>query len=235
MVKLGNFFFHHRNYLFPVFYAMLFVPSPSIFDNYSIAFFLGLIITLMGQSIRMLTIGLVYIIRGGKDRKVYAEELVTTGIFNHSRNPMYVGNVTMLLGMGILANSLFFLLILFPFFVFVYQAIIKAEENFLHQKFGAGYEKYMQNVPRWLPNLNGIRSTLQGMTFNWSRVILKEYNSTFVWMMAAILLIIKNFYVIGGENLILEYHYPLLLTSVILIVIYLTIKILKKTGKWVAN
>jgi protein-S-isoprenylcysteine O-methyltransferase Ste14 len=214
---------------------MLFVPSPSIFDNYSIAFFLGLIITLMGQSIRMLTIGLVYIIRGGKDRKVYAEELVTTGIFNHSRNPMYVGNVTMLLGMGILANSLFFLLILFPFFVFVYQAIIKAEENFLHQKFGAGYEKYMQNVPRWLPNLNGIRSTLQGMTFNWSRVILKEYNSTFVWMMAAILLIIKNFYVIGGENLILEYHYPLLLTSVILIVIYLTIKILKKTGKWVAN
>ncbi|GAB4331793.1 MAG: hypothetical protein OHK0038_06950 [Flammeovirgaceae bacterium] len=235
MVKLGNFFFHHRNYLFPVFYAMLFVPSPFIFKSYTLAFILGLVITLLGQSIRFLTIGLVYIIRGGKNRKVYAEDLVTTGIFSHSRNPMYLGNVIMLLGMGILANSLLFLFILFPFFLFVYQAIIRAEENFLHQKFGASYEKYMQDVPRWLPKLKGFGSTLKEMNFNWSRVILKEYNSTFVWMMAAILLIVKNFYLIGGQNLVMQYYHPLLLASAVLILTYLIIKVLKKTGRWVAN
>ena len=77
------------------------------------------------------TIGLAYIIRGGKNKKVYAEDLVTTGIFAHCRNPLYVGNILMLAGVGILSNSLLYVVIMIPFFLFVYQAIVLAEENFL--------------------------------------------------------------------------------------------------------
>ena len=69
---------------------------------------LGLLITVTGQLIRGATIGLAYIIRGGKEGKVYAEELVTTGIFNHCRNPLYVGNILMLFGVGVLSNSLLY-------------------------------------------------------------------------------------------------------------------------------
>jgi hypothetical protein len=47
---------------------------------------IGLVVTITGQLIRGITIGLAYIIRGGKDRPVYAEDLVTEGMFNHCRN-----------------------------------------------------------------------------------------------------------------------------------------------------
>ena len=102
------------------------------------------------------TIGLAYIVRGGKEGKPYAEGLVTEGIFNHCRNPLYVGNILMLLGVGILANSLVYVAIVIPIFLFIYQAIVLAEENFLRGKFGPGFDDYCKKVNRWWPNLKGL-------------------------------------------------------------------------------
>lgn len=120
MVKLGNFFFHYRNYLFPVFYLLMFIPGlPRITSNYMPMLAVGLVVLIIGQTIRFVTIGLDYIKRGGKNRRIYAEGLVTGGLFAHSRNPMYVGNVAMILGMGIMSNSYFYLLVMVPFFYFI--------------------------------------------------------------------------------------------------------------------
>src|SRR4051812_38054034 len=108
MITIGNFFFKYRNYLFIFLYLALFIPSPPVFttkffgEHYYIwPIIIGLLVTISGQAIRGATIGLAYIVRGGKDKKVYADELVTEGIFNHCRNPLYVGNILMLLGVGI--------------------------------------------------------------------------------------------------------------------------------------
>src|ERR1044072_3328458 len=105
MISIGNFFFRYRNFLFMFLYVALFIPSAPLFssevfgENYYIwPVVLGLIITVSGQLIRGATIGLAYIIRGGKEGKVYADELVTSGIFHHCRNPLYVGNILMLCG-----------------------------------------------------------------------------------------------------------------------------------------
>ena len=126
MIKIGNFFFKYRNILFIFLYLLLFIPSPALFSptlfgpQYWIwPIVIGLIITITGQSIRGATIGLAYIVRGGKEGKVYAEDLVTTGIFNHCRNPLYVGNVLMLFGVGVLANSLIYTFIVMPIFFFI--------------------------------------------------------------------------------------------------------------------
>ena len=75
MVQLGNFFFRTRNYLFPVFYVFLFLPFARISEDYLTVFFIGLAIAIIGQLVRMLTIGLVYIVRGGRNRRIYAEGL----------------------------------------------------------------------------------------------------------------------------------------------------------------
>ena len=145
MVSIGNFFFKYRNIIFILFYAVLFVPSPPLFsgkllgsDFYIWPIVLGLVITCLGQAIRGATIGLAYIVRGGKEGKPYADGLVTEGIFSHCRNPLYVGNILMLLGVGILANSLIYVALMMPVFLFIYQAIVLAEENFLRSKFGPG-------------------------------------------------------------------------------------------------
>jgi protein-S-isoprenylcysteine O-methyltransferase Ste14 len=123
MISIGNFFFRYRNFLFLFLYLALFIPSAPLFSPayfgpyyYIWPITIGLIITVSGQLIRGATIGLAYIIRGGKEGKVYAEELVTGGIFNHCRNPLYVGNILMLCGVGVLSNSLLYVLIFIPFF-----------------------------------------------------------------------------------------------------------------------
>lgn len=202
MVSIGNFFFKHRNWLFIVFYAALFLPSPGLFprDMSCWAIGLGLGITTLGQLIRGLTIGLAYIVRGGKEGKPYAEGLVTEGIFRHCRNPLYVGNIGMLLGVGVLANSLYYVAIMIPLFLFIYQAIVLAEEDFLRKKFGAGFDAYCGDVNRWWPGLKGLSATLRSMEFNWKRWILKEHTTQFIWLIGITLLLLFNYPELTGNN-----------------------------------
>ena len=84
-----------------------------------------------GQALRITVIGYRYIVRGGKDRRVHAEDLVTEGIFALARNPLYVGNMMVLFGLFIIWNSPLLYLVGVPFTVIGYWAIVAAEEAFL--------------------------------------------------------------------------------------------------------
>ena len=230
MVKIGNILYHNRNWLFLIFYLFLFIPSPQVFDHSITAIIIGIVVALVGQIIRVATIGLVYIIRGGKNRRVYAEDLITTGIFAHCRNPLYVGNILILIGLGVASNSLLFMAIITPLFLFIYQAIVRAEENFLSNKFGTGFDAYCKDVNRWIPSLQGLGDTLNSMKFKWNRVIIREYNATFIWMLGATLVVAMHFY----RNPVL-YDFEgnkLIFISVIiaLATMYLTARYLKKSG-----
>jgi len=59
---------------------------------------MGLAMIILGQGLRILAIGLSYIVRGGRMRRIYAENLVTDGLFSHCRNPLYVGNILIVMG-----------------------------------------------------------------------------------------------------------------------------------------
>jgi len=190
-----------------------------------------LFITCLGQLIRGLTIGLAYIVRGGKEGKPYAEGLVTDGIFNHCRNPLYVGNILMLLGVGILANSLVYVVIVIPIFLFIYQAIVLAEENFLRGKFGPGFDEYCKKANRWFPNLKGIGKTFGSMQFNWKRWILKEHTTQFIWLIGITLILLLRYPELTGHN---DQRRNILIGVIlgVLLLIYLMIRYLKKTGKF---
>jgi protein-S-isoprenylcysteine O-methyltransferase Ste14 len=200
MIKLGNFLFRYRNGLFPLVYALLVFPSRPLLPDYRVAAGIGLAVGLTGQLLRAVTIGLEYIIRGGRHRQVYAEKLMQGGIFAHCRNPLYVGNFLILAGVGLASNSVLFLSVAIPFFVIAYWAIIAAEENYLRNKFGPEFDDYCGRVNRLIPNLSGLRQTLSGMRFNWRRLITAEYGSTFIWLAAIIAVTLKNVWISG------EYH-----------------------------
>ena len=239
MVTIGNFFFKYRNWIFILFYVALFIPARPLFSAeqfgqgsyYIWPVSIGLLITCLGQLIRGLTIGLAYIFRGGKGGKPYAEGLVTDGIFNHCRNPLYVGNILMLLGVGILANSLIYVLIIIPVFLFIYHAIVLAEENFLRGKFGQGFDEYCNKVNRWVPKLKGIGKTIRSMSFNWKRWILKEHTTQFIWLVGITLLLLLKYPELTGHN---KQYRNILLGSIIgtLFLIYLLIRYRKMTGKF---
>ena len=230
MVRIGNFFFHYRNGLFPLLYILIFLNGPSAFSDHRLALLLGVLVALAGQTLRAVTVGLDYIVRGGRNRQVYADRLVHGGLFAHCRNPLYVGNYLILVGVGIASNSLLFLAIGLPFFLFAYWAIIAAEEAFLRGKFGADFTEYCSRVNRLLPNFSGLNKTLEGMRFNWRRLISAEYGSAYIWMAAIILASLKNLWFGGGYDIhkpmIQSLWFSLLLVSVA----YAVARYFKKRG-----
>jgi protein-S-isoprenylcysteine O-methyltransferase Ste14 len=197
LVRYGNFLFKYRNGVFPVVMVALFVLSvprwPAGSDDYdTLLDGIGFTVALIGQLIRTGTVGYAYIIRGGKNRQVYAEELVTRGLFNHSRNPLYVGNLLIVLGLLLVWNSPLAYLVGGLFFLVGYIAIVAAEEVFLSRKFGEQYDAYAKRVPRWRIRLGDFESSMAGMSFNWRRVVLKEYNSAAFWIGAAFALMLAD-------------------------------------------
>lgn len=77
-------------------------------------------------------------------------KLVLTGPYRFTRNPMYVGMTTILLGQVLAMGSLSPLLVVFLFVFIIQNLFIKKEEQILIEKFGEEYLKFQTQVPRWL-------------------------------------------------------------------------------------
>jgi protein-S-isoprenylcysteine O-methyltransferase Ste14 len=182
MIGVGNFFFAHRNAVFPLLALLVFLPGPPIFPDALDALAVGALLAVCGQALRFTTIGLRYIVRGGRDRRVYADALVTEGIYRHCRNPMYVGNLVILSGVALASNSWSCVAVAVPLFAFIYDAMVTAEEHFLKGKFGAQYDVYLREVPRWWPRLRNAGETFAGANFHWRRALAKEYGTPFGWI-----------------------------------------------------
>lgn len=238
MIAIGNFFFKYRNIVFIIFYVALFMPScplfsPAVFGEnyYYIPIITGIIITCTGQLIRAATIGLDYIIRGGRNKKVYAENLVTGGMFNHGRNPLYVGNILMLTGVGILANSLLYITLFIPLFIFIYQCIVLSEEHFLYNKFGTQYKAYTERVNRWIINPAGLSQTFAGSSFRWRRYLTNEHSTIAVWLIGITLIAFYNYPQLTDYNIVRRNTAMLSIVAVLLIA-YFIFRFLHKTGRF---
>ncbi len=79
-----------------------------------------------------------------------ASSLVTSGLYAHSRNPMYVGVLTVLIAWAVFLSSLWALGGPLVFFMYMNRVQIPAEERALSHLFGAPYADYRARVRRWL-------------------------------------------------------------------------------------
>ena len=193
LVRVGNVLFRTRDAVFPVTLIALFLIFRPTYPGGErtldeVLDVVGILVALAGQALRVAVIGFVYIIRGGKNRRVYAEDLVTTGFFAHARNPLYLGNALIYFGLFIVWNNPWVYALGVPLVMFAYTAIVAAEEAYLEGKFGEAYREYCRDVPRWWLRWQGLSASLEGMRFNWRRVVLKEYGSAFYWMAGALAL-----------------------------------------------
>jgi protein-S-isoprenylcysteine O-methyltransferase Ste14 len=75
--------------------------------------------------------------------------LITTGIYAHMRNPMYVGLAFLVAGIGIALASDWTLVMLVAAALLIHFGVVKREECYLEAKFGAAYRRYMDTVPRY--------------------------------------------------------------------------------------
>ena len=76
-------------------------------------------------------------------------DIVSTGVFSFSRNPLYLGVAGFLAGIALAFNLLWELLLLVPSLVACHYILIAPEESYLTAKFGEAYQRYAASVHRW--------------------------------------------------------------------------------------
>jgi protein-S-isoprenylcysteine O-methyltransferase Ste14 len=197
LVETGEICFKRRGLMLPIAVLLLAVPSPPLADDPALFGGLGLLVALCGQAIRSLTVGLAYVIRGGKDHRVHAESLVTRGLYAHTRNPMYLGNFFLLVGLALASNRVVFALGAIPLGIAWHWAIVMAEENFLRSKFPLSFDDYCRRVSRWWPRARGLLTTIRSMRFEWRRVLAQEYQKPVDWIAATAVIVLLNLWFAG--------------------------------------
>jgi protein-S-isoprenylcysteine O-methyltransferase Ste14 len=230
-IQWGNFLFHTRNVLFPILTILLLVifpPVPMADAAGQLFLWLGFVILAVGETLRILTIGLAYIIRGGRQRRIYAEKLVTDGMFSHSRNPLYLGNILYTSSFFFIAGNPWGILIGSSMFAIIYRLIVCSEEDFLGNLFGQAYQDFCHDVPRWFPRLTGITETIASYKFDWQGVIVKEHGTIVVALLTPLAIISWKLHLVGrlAENATL-----MIGLAVLVLAVYSTTRFLKKTRR----
>src|ERR1700733_3059055 len=99
------------------------------------------------------------------DAELHGEQLVADGPYRHVRNPLYLGNLFLAIGVGLLASRSGFLVISIGMWLFVYRLILR-EETTLLQSQAEDYRRYLGAVPRLLPAV-APRVPASGAKANW--------------------------------------------------------------------
>jgi protein-S-isoprenylcysteine O-methyltransferase Ste14 len=81
-----------------------------------------------------------------------SHRLTTSGPYAYMRNPLYVGNLLLGIGIVLVANNVWLFLIYLVAFYFFYAGTIREEEAVLGEKFGDAFKDYIKNVPVFFPN-----------------------------------------------------------------------------------
>jgi protein-S-isoprenylcysteine O-methyltransferase Ste14 len=86
------------------------------------------------------------------DMNLHSDSLVADGPYRHLRNPLYLGNILLAVGIGFLASRAGFLILAVGTTIFVYRLILREEAGLLASQ-GESYRRFFRNVPRLRPSL----------------------------------------------------------------------------------
>jgi len=141
--------------------AIVFIPSRILASSTSQPSFHvgwmaigGLVPIALGASIMALCFA-AFIAEGHGTPAPYdpPRRLVTGRLYNRVRNPIYLGVILILLGQAIVFQSLPLLGYAAVAWLACHLFIVLYEEPGLRIRFGASYEAYFKQTPRWLPRL----------------------------------------------------------------------------------
>ena len=76
--------------------------------------------------------------------------IVSSGVYRFTRNPIYLGMVSMLIGFPLIFGNVWGIPVAPVFILLMNKLVIEHEEAYLEKKFGEGYTGYKSRVRRWL-------------------------------------------------------------------------------------
>jgi protein-S-isoprenylcysteine O-methyltransferase Ste14 len=137
---IGGWLFERRGWLPVPLLALVLAPVPSQWAA-------GLALVGLGEAVRLAAVG--HIGLPSRTRGADVGVLVDSGPYAWVRNPLYVGNLLLWAGLGVVAWPA--ALVMVPLLALYYTAIVRWEEANLTVRLGAPYVAYRVRVPRWVP------------------------------------------------------------------------------------
>ncbi|WP_288243398.1 isoprenylcysteine carboxylmethyltransferase family protein [uncultured Chryseobacterium sp.] len=183
-----------------------------------------LLVSIFGLGIRIYTVGFTPKNTSGRNTKAgqVADELNTTGIYSIVRNPLYLGNFFMWLGLALFTENVWFIVSFILSYWIYYERIVFAEEQFLERKFGDYYIRWTEKVPPFIPNFSLFKSNQ--LRFSIRKVLLKEKNGLF-----AIFLIFTVFDLTAElMNNHLHFNNVFIAGCIATMLLYVVLKIIKR-------
>ena len=231
----GNWLFRYRSFLPIIVLAVglgVFIQNVLLKDGNECSLLfeiLCLTVSIFGFGIRVYTVGFTPHNTSGRNTKAgqVADELNTSGLYSITRNPLYLGNFFMWLGLAMFTENVWFVISFVFFYWIYYERIVFAEEQFLERKFGEQYTEWATLVPVFIPKFSLFKNT--HLTFSLKKVLLKEKNGLF-----AVFLIFTVFD-ITGEFIFSHTHYNIIFIvgCSLTMVLYIVLKAIKKRDTYI--
>jgi hypothetical protein len=183
-----------------------------------------LIVSFFGLAIRVFTVGHTPKRTSGRNTKrQIAEALNTKGAYSVVRNPLYLGNFFMGLGIALFAHLWWLTLIYILIFWLYYERIIFAEEAYLKNKFGDEYIEWAKVTPIIVPNLRLYKKP--SLRFSVRNVLKREYNGFFAVIIVLFVLDIASEFIVA-KKFELDLMWAILLS--VGLIVWITLRTLKK-------
>lgn len=175
---LGDFCFRHRTLQYIPYVLVILVELEDFRRvNESIPFELFCFaIVLFGLMIRIFTVAYIPEGTSGRNRnEQIAETLNTQGIYSIVRNPLYVGNFFIFLGITCMSESWEIIVANSALMLIFYTLIVFKEEEFLQEKFGDAYKQWAERVNCFVPSFKHFEKT--DRKFSLKKVIKNEHDT----------------------------------------------------------
>lgn len=184
--KQGAFLFRWRSYLpllaGPLVIAALLDPH---YVHRTFSGFAGhlwetlcVLVSFTGFFVRCLVAG--YVPRGTSGRNTMtqvAETLNTQGLYAMVRNPLYLGNFLIILGLLLFTQVWWFVIAGVAIFWIFYERIIFTEEEFLREKFGAVFVDWSLKTPVFIPKFGAWQPP--PLPYAWKTMLRREHSTQF--------------------------------------------------------
>jgi protein-S-isoprenylcysteine O-methyltransferase Ste14 len=151
------------------------IGSPTFEFLWEVGCFL---ISLLGLSVRVLTVGTVPRGTSGRSTKrPRADVLNTTGMYSIVRHPLYLGNYLIVLGISLFPRTWALPIIVSLAFFLHYERVIFGEEKYLESKFGDKFRAWAAKVPIIIPRLKNYQRP--ELSFSWKAALRREFYGLF--------------------------------------------------------
>ena len=185
-----------------------------------------LLVSLLGLAVRVMTVGYTPANTSGRNvTGQVADTLNTTGLYSVVRNPLYLGNFLMWLGIGLLTADLWFIVAFVLFYWIYYERIIYTEEQYLTQKFGQVYTDWADRTPCFIPRMHGY--VKPSLPFSWKKVFKKEKNG-----LLALFLVFTAFDLLGVWLFDERPEIPVWIVTAFSVILYCVLKYIKHRTNW---